>query len=234
MRVFVAIPAYDGKISTETMDALLGEQAIALAQGDVLDVRVLPGCSSIPSARNVLTHDFKASEADRLVFIDSDIAWKPGDLLRMAALPHQIVGGAYRMKRAEEAYVIRWDEAAGELWADQHGAMRVAGLGCGFLAISREALEQIEVTLPYRTYADGERIIYAHFDMPYADGTMWGEDLRFCHLAKVAGVPVHVLPELELTHVAAPGFAFTGRLGDWLRSRLTTDHPKRTEDAAVS
>lgn len=220
MTILVAIPAYDGRVCTETMDALLGETALAVAQGRGLDVRVLTGCSSIPSARNALVADFLASDAKRLVFIDSDIAWTPGALMALADLPHAIVGGAYRFKRETEAYVVRWLPDGGELWADEHGCLKVAGLGCGFLAIDRAALEAIRASDPERVYRDGERDIYAYFDMPFADGTMWGEDLRFSHMATRAGVDTFVAPEVELGHVAGPNVVFRGKLGDWLRRRM--------------
>jgi hypothetical protein len=218
MRVFVAIPAYDGKVCVETVDALLGESLLAFSQGHVLDVRFLPGCSAIHSARNAMVQDFLDSGCDRMVFIDADVKWTPGDLLKLAQMPHDLIGGAYRHKRAEEAYVVQWDDDVPELHADKHGALKVKGLGCGFLAVSRYCLEAIR-GLGDRTYSEAGKTRFAYFDMPF-DGVLWGEDLRFCHMARLAGVSCHVLPELELTHVGGPFSHFTGRLGDWLRGRL--------------
>lgn len=223
MHVFVAIPAYDGKITAPTLDALMAEQLLAREGDDVLDVRVLSGCSSIPAARNSLLADFEASSADRLFFLDSDIAWRAGALMRLAYAPYDVIGGAYRNKREAVAYVVRWLPEGGPLWADGWGALEVAGLGAGFLSLSRKALAAMRAAMPERVYRDGEREIYAYCDMPFADGTMWGEDLRLCELMRRAGVPIHVDPELELSHVAGPGVAFKGRLGDWLRERMALE-----------
>ena len=216
MRIFVAIPAYDGRVCVETTDALLGESLLAFSQGHVLDIRFLPGCSAIHSARNALVGEFLESGFDRMVFLDSDIAWKPGDLVKLAQMPHDLIGGAYRLKREPEEYTIHWDEDVPELHADEHGALKVKGLGCGFLAISRSCLETMQTE--DRFYHDRGRKLFAFFDMPF-DGVLWGEDLRFCHMARKAGIICHVLPELELTHVAGSFAHFKGRLGDWLRSR---------------
>lgn len=218
MKILVAIPAYDGKLCAETVDSLLGESLLAFSQGHVLDVRVLSGCSAIHSARNALTYDFEHSECDRLFFLDSDISWTPGDLLKVALSPHDLIGVGYRHKRQNESYIVHWADEP-ELWADEHGAIKVKGLGTGFLAVSRDCLKRIREHYGPRFYGDGEREIYAYFDMPY-DGVLWGEDLRFCHMASEAGSPCHVLPEIELTHVGGPGNHFKGRLGDWLRARM--------------
>jgi hypothetical protein len=220
MIIGVAIPCYDGRVCAATMDSLLGEQLIAHSRGHVMDVARLEGCSSIPSARNVLTYDFLQSRADRLVFIDGDMAWEPGALTDLATCSHDIVGGAYRLKNDSGEFVIRWLPGEAPLWADEEGTLPVAGLGTGFLAISRNALSQIAAAFPGRTYRDQHREPYAYFDMPFADGTMWGEDLRFCEMARAAGIDIRVMPELNLTHIAAPNLGYTGRLGDWLRQRM--------------
>lgn len=223
MHILAAVPCYDGKVAAATMDAFLAEQILAHDAGHVLEVCRLEGCSSIPQARNLMVYDFQQSDADRLVFVDSDIAWTPGDLVRLATCPHDIVGGAYRYKREAVEYAMQWLPGGADLWADEHGALRVAGLGAGFLAISRNALAAIAGHDASRFYNHNDKRPYAYFDMPFADGTLWGEDLRFCELARRAGVPVHVLPELELTHCAGPNVGFKGRLGDWLRARMTDE-----------
>lgn len=220
MLIAVAIPCYDGKVSAATLDSLLAEQLIAHSEGHVLDVARLEGCSSIPSARNVLVYDFLQSRSERLVFIDSDMGWEPGSLTELATCAHDIVGGAYRLKNDSGDFVIRWLPGEAPLWADAEGTLPCAGLGTGFLAISRRAFETIAEAFPNRTYRDQHRQPYAYFDMPFADGTMWGEDLRFCEMARAAGLEIRVKPELNLSHIAGPNHAYTGRLGDWLRDRM--------------
>ena len=214
MRIFVAIPAYDGKVCVETLDSLLGEVLLGFSQQHVIDVRVLPGCSAIAAARNSLVQDFIESDYDRLFFLDADIGFTPGDIVKVCENPHDLVGGAYRYKREEEAYAVHWDD--NDLWSDETGAIPVRGLGTGFLAISRDCLAKVREKYGPRTYSDGEREVYAYFDMP-VDGMLWGEDLRFCHMAKESGVTCYVLPEMTLTHVG--GKQYVGHLGGWLRNR---------------
>ena len=96
MKVFIAIPAYDRKISVETARSLWNEQAVAREAGVDVQVSFAPGNSLITHARNQCVREFITSCADRLVFLDSDVAWEPGDLLKVALRPEDFVGGGYR------------------------------------------------------------------------------------------------------------------------------------------
>jgi hypothetical protein len=220
MHLFVAIPCYDGKVFAATADALLGELLYAIRAGHTFEVARLEGCSSIPSARNALTRQFLESTADKLVFIDGDIAWPPGSLMDMCSIPHEIVGGSYRLKNESGDFVVHWLEGEAPLWTDKHGTFPVAGLGTGFLCITREALLKIREAMPDRVYRDNGKEHYAYFDMPYADGTLWGEDLRFCAMARACGIEIRCAPEILLSHYAGPNTWYSGRLGDWLRERM--------------
>jgi hypothetical protein len=84
-------------------------------------------------ARNQMVGDFLASDADKLVFIDSDVSWEPGSILKLAMHKADFVGGAYRLKQDEEAYPVEWVDPKGELWA-KDGLLEVAHLPAGSCA----------------------------------------------------------------------------------------------------
>src|SRR5690242_768105 len=130
----VAIPAYDRKIHAETARSLLNEQAAALTLGDELQVMFAPGCSLISHARNQLARDFLLSDAERLVFLDSDVAFELGSLLKISKYPLDFVGGAYRYKDEAEGYPVTWLNKP-ELWTNEYGLLEVAGLPGGFLSL---------------------------------------------------------------------------------------------------
>lgn len=222
MKIFVAIPAYDRKISVETARALLNEQAAAALSGIELTAHFLPGCSLITMARNQLADDFIASDADRLVFIDADLSWEPGSILRLCSSDVPCVGGAYRFKQAEESYPINW--APQELTDEKRrfaeiGLMVVDGLPGGFMALTREALQQFRDVHGNRTYVHFERAAYAYFTAPFRDGRLMGEDNAFCADLQAAGVPILLDPSLILTHHDGSN-DFKGCVGEWLRSRV--------------
>src|SRR4051812_43043369 len=108
MRLFVGVPAYDRRITCETARALLDEQGAAVLAGIALQIAFAPGSSLVTTARDILVRDFLMSEAERLIFVDSDIAWEAGQLLRLARHDADMVGGAYRLKQETEAYPVSW------------------------------------------------------------------------------------------------------------------------------
>ena len=220
MKVFVAIPAYDGKVGVETVRALLNEQGAAVLLGVELQVALLPGCSLITMARNQMVADFRASDCDRMVFVDSDVSWEPGALIKLAQHPVDIVGGAYRYKKTQEDYPVRWLPKA-ELWADPDtGLLEVESVPGGFLAISRAALDKLEAAHPDRAYSHEGQQFHGFFHAPVGNGRIWGEDTAFCNDWREIGGQVWLDPNLTLTHVGGNP-AFPGNIGAWLKSRPT-------------
>lgn len=218
MKLLVAVPAYDSKICAETARALLEEQALAHAAEIELTVRFVPGCSLIAMARNQLAGDFLATDADKLIFIDSDVSWEMGSVIKLASHKVDVVGGAYRLKQAFEAYPVGWPENGAELWA-QDGLLEAACVPGGFLCISRNAFEKLREANPERTYSHYEFSGYAYFEQPFRDGKLWGEDSYFCQSWRDLGEKVWLDPELSLTHHGG-NTAFPGHIGNWLKSRI--------------
>lgn len=218
MKIFVAIPVHDGRVGVETVRALLNERGAAALLGLDLQVALLPGCSLITLARNQLAADFLASACDRLMFVDGDVAWEPGDLIKTAMRPVDVVGGAYRYKKPEEGYPVQWLDRA-ELWDDPlTGLLEVASVPGGFLAISRAALERLREAHPDRAYVHEGQAFHAFFHAPVKDGVIWGEDTAFCADWRALGGQVWLDPYLMLSHVGGHS-VFSGCISTWLRSR---------------
>ena len=155
MKIFVATPVYDGKLQIEVVQNLLGEQALALLSGDELEFRFLPNCSHPAMGRNQLAQDFMKSNFDRLVFLDSDVTFEPGSLLKIARHEVPFVGGAYRFKQDLEAYPVGFlpDPAKKGIPTNKDGLLAVAALPGGFLSLSREVFEKLQSAHPVRIFA---------------------------------------------------------------------------------
>ena len=117
MKIFVAIPVFDGKLPVEVVRAILNEQTIASMSGDELSFCFLPNCSHAAMGRNQLAQNFIDSDADRLVFLDADVTFSEGSILKIARHPVDFVGGAYRYKFETENYPVGWLDKK-ELWAN--------------------------------------------------------------------------------------------------------------------
>lgn len=223
MKIFVAIPVYDGKLGIESVRCLMNEQAVALGLGDDFTVNFLASDSGIAGARNTLAKEFMDSGFDRMVFLDSDVTFEPGALIKLARMPVDFVGGAYRHKRDEESYPIDW-LPKGELWADENGLLEVAKLATGFLALSRKVFETIREAHPERSYSHMGNPGFCYFQIPFKDGTFYGEDFYFCHEWVELGGKIYLDPEITLTHWDFNPKPHVGHIGNWLKSRIEKEN----------
>lgn len=212
MKLFVAVPAYDNRVTLETARALLNEQGAAGLLQVEMQVAFLPGNSLITHARNQAVRDFLASGADKLVFIDSDVSWCVGELLKLASHDVDLVSGAYRYKDDREGYPIEWIDKP-ELHA-VNGLLEVMAVPAGFLAIKRRVFEQLQARFPERAYAFHGQAFQAFFHCPPGEG----EDGAFCRDWRSLGGKVWLDPELTLSHYGGSR-NFTGNIGKWLKSR---------------
>lgn len=217
MRISVGIPVYDGKLTLELASCLLTEQSIAEKLGDRLTFRFLPGCTNLAMGRNQIVKEFLESDDDKLVFVDADVTFQPGSLIKLAHKPVDFVGGAYRIKQSEEKYPVAFLDQD-ELWADENGLLQVVMVPTGFLAISRKAFEFFQAKYPGRVYESRGSMSYCFFQIPYRDGALYTEDSYFCREYIEAGGKVYLDPEHSLTHWNG-NIAFPGHIGNWLKSR---------------
>ena len=215
MRVMIGIPAYDGSLHVDTTRSLLNEQAAAISLGVEIEVVFIPGCSVISMARNQIAAKFLESDADKLVFIDSDVSWEVGSILKLAARPVDFVGGAYRLKQELEAYPVGWLDKP-ELHA-VNGLLEVENVPGGFCCLTRDVFAKLKEALP-RPYGHYEFEGQAYWHSPYMNGRLYGEDAAFCHDWRSIGGDVWLDPELNLTHHAG-ATAYKGHIGQWLKTR---------------
>lgn len=216
MNLFVGIPAYDGKVSVETVRSLLNEHGIAQAAGLEFKAVFLPGCSLITQARNQIAQDFLDSDADKLVFVDADVSWEPGAIIKLATHDADFVGGAYRLKQEPEAYPVGW-LALDELWA-KNGLLEVESVPGGFMCLTRDVFARLRDAHPDRGYTHYQFSGHAYFHAPVKDGRLYGEDTAFCHEYREAGGKVWLDPELNLSHHGG-AVSFPGHIGNWLKGR---------------
>lgn len=216
----VAIPVYDAKLQVETVRGLLDEKTIASAFGDDLLIQFLPSCSHAAMGRNQLAQQFMDSDCDRLVFLDADVTFEPGALLKIAKHDVPFVGGAYRFKIQDEAYPVGWlpDPDLKGIPCNKNGLLAVASLPGGFLSLSKEVFQKLKEAHPERQYEHFGKSAHCWFQMLFTDGHLYGEDSYFCKEWRDLGGVVFLDPEIELTHWEF-NRPFKGHIGNWLRSQ---------------
>lgn len=212
MLVCVGIPTIDGKLHANLVDSLAADTLLGHMQGVHFLVKSEMGCSLIGAARNKLVKWFlETSQADCLIFIDSDISWKGGTLTALARRPQDVVGGTYRAKSDDVKFHIRGvPEQVDDL-------MRVEGLPGGFIKINRSVFERMDNAVPYTT--DQGEEMRNWFPTEVVDGSLWGEDYGFCRLWREKGGEVMLDPAIQLRH--HDGFrAYTGDPLEWIKEQV--------------
>ena len=211
-KLMIAIPAYDGRVNIKT--------AIALAQltlefakfGVTLHISHISGCSLITKARNALVADFLETDADTLLFVDSDVIINPEAVLRLLAISigKDITAGVYPRRGADRKFFldIHVDEKTDQLVFDKNGMMQIRRIGTGFMMIQRHVLETMVKNHPEWRYENEtkNRDEYAIFDFGVYNGKYYGEDYLFCDRATAEGFTVFLDPTISLPHVGTEEF----------------------------
>lgn len=209
--IFIGIPVMDGKPHYATVDALLAEQFLAAQEGAHLLVEWEVGCSLIGDARNRLAKRFLATGLKNMVFIDADMSWPAGSILRLVKSGKDVIGGTYRPKTDEERFHVHGKvEKVGKRYA-------VGGLPGGFIHISRKALIKLQARAKSYLGTDGTPT-HDLFPMGFLRGRYYGEDYGFCRLWREAGGRVFLDPSIILRHHDGMRF-FEGDPGAWLEAR---------------
>jgi hypothetical protein len=217
----IAIPAYTGTIHLGTFRSLFTDLLALQARGDSWEVHDECGNALIADARALIVAQFLASDCDTLVFIDSDVAWEAGALIKLLDYPVDMVAGIYPQRKDPVNYCVKWKNT-GELWADpETGLLEVEGVPAGFMKLSRTQLEAMVEQYPdtefYVENAPNEKAWALFCDYRIGKHKM-GEDYAFCRRWTDMGGKIWVNPEIKMGHIGNK--TFEGHLGDWLRSRI--------------
>ena len=135
---------------------------------------------------------------DKIIWIDSDIAWEPEQFLKIYESDKEIMSGMYLLANGQ---VTVYPERMGPslLYQDvvnKFEPFKVHGIGFGFVAVkqgvfeslSRPWFQSVEITLK-----DSKTLE----EFPFM---MMGEDISWCERVSRAGYEVWVDPTVRVTH----------------------------------
>lgn len=181
----------------------------------VAEVRLLPGLCYADIARDRLAADFLASDATDLIFIDDDVGFPADGLWKLLRHDRDIVGGMYPKKQDPVAWpsAILGAPDGRPLVDHETGLIESAGLPTGFLRIRRRVIEVLATDERRYTTDDGDAL-WDLFPRDRFDGRKWGEDFRFCQLAREAGFQLWCEPRITFSHVGRR--AWTGNFHEFL------------------
>jgi len=204
-KLFIAIPAYDFKVSIKMVGALIQFSRQAAEHGIGFEIGTISGCSVVSRARNLLVSDFLASSCDSLLFIDADMSINPDDIFRLLAWNQTkgIVGGVGCARKFPATYYAKMDQdEEGNVVMDAMGLVRAKNVGTGFMMINRKVVEELVRCHPEWEYYDAtaNRKLHSLFDFKSTPEGYIGEDYLFCERARSHGFEVWIDPTIKLGH----------------------------------
>jgi hypothetical protein len=219
MHVMIAIPAYTGQVHVATMRSLINDTIELIRRGDRFTLVDDIGNALIADSRSIIATKFWESDCDCLVFVDNDVAWQAGGLIKLVDAPRDLVAGVYPRRRDPIEYPLHYLDKP-ELWADpETGLLEVKSVATGFMKITRACIGKMIEAYPDQHFytAERDKKFWPLFDHIFEDGFKWGEDYSFCIRWGKIGGQVWIDPEIGMAHVGHK--MFQGHLGNWLKSR---------------
>jgi hypothetical protein len=213
-KVMIGTLSYDGRVDVRFVDALT--QTFRMIQPGITIVPIYMSFDSlIQRARNDTVAMALANDFDDLIFIDSDIEWDPSWIGTLLNYPVDVVGGTYRKKTDdEELYVIKQIEIPAPV-DTRTGLIKVDGIGCGFIRLSRKAMQYLwDASEPYQDRGEKRMI----FEVVVEDGELMSEDIYMCQKLNRGGLQVHLDPRMCCNHVGIK--KFNGNFYDWYQRLL--------------
>jgi hypothetical protein len=206
--VFIALPAYDFKVSLKLAVSLAKFTQAAVKHGIDVQIGSVCGCSVVSRARNLLAQDMLESSCTELLFIDSDINFEPDDILRLMAWVSDpkkgIVAGVPRIRDVNPVYIATLDQDENnELTMNRMGLVRAERVATAFMMVRRDVFETLEREHPEWAYYDkrSDRNLTCMFDFKVTEEGYIGEDFLFCDRARAHGFEVWVDPTIKLGHM---------------------------------
>jgi hypothetical protein len=179
--VMIGTPAIDGKVDCRYVDSLMGTLRIAGPEFAIYPV-FMPGDALVQRARNAIVklalEAFDGKGVDDLVMIDADMAWNPGDFMKLLSHDVDIVGGLCCQKSDEQVVTVRLHANSK---ADERNLLEVDGIGCGFTRYSRLALQRLWKASPTYTQGGKEVVGRSVFSVDIIRGELFGEDISVCN-----------------------------------------------------
>ena len=205
-KVFVATPAYDGKVETDYAMSLAQSSMHAVHQSIGVLSQVMGNGAFIEMARNIFVRNFLKTDCDILFFIDGDLKWESRAFVGLIQSGREVCAGAYRRRQEPEDYPLHYIEEVGNpgIQRMEGGWIACDRVATGFLCIHRHVLEKMSKKAK-KVHIVGEGEIPWVFSTRFqedVEGTKFmGEDFSWCddYMEQFDG-PIWVWPDFDFSH----------------------------------
>jgi glycosyltransferase involved in cell wall biosynthesis len=188
------------------------------------------GCPYISHARASMLRKALDTQPDCVVFLDHDVSWKPGDLVRLIQTEGQVVAGTYRFKKAVEEFMgVLKACPQGSPLRREDGCLLAEWIPAGFLKITAQAVHDFIGAYPELLFGSRYRPHVDLFNHGAHEWLWYGEDYAFSRRFNDMGGQIWLIPDLEITHHTDTD-AYPGNFHEWLmRQPGGINDPARAE-----
>lgn len=159
------------------------------------------GCPYVSAARSMMLRKALDAKADVIVFIDHDLSWDPGDLLKLIETKGDVVAGTYRFKGDPEEYMgALLPDAKGYPQVRDDGCVKAHSIPAGFLKITRAAVNKFISAYPELCYGDKCSPAIDLFNHGAWNGIWYGEDYAFSRRWLEKCGDIWIIPDLNISH----------------------------------
>ena len=218
--VYIAMPCYDSvKIGTMLSIVQLIQQLAKSGVAVGINTMKSP---LIHQARNYLTSLFLTTEYTHMLFVDSDVEFKPEAILRMLVANKDICTTPYRAKSQD---ITKYVYGGIELEKNaklEAGMVELKTGPTGLMLIKKEVFERIirnhpELKIKNKATPTADKshtFYYNFFDFGFSEGYSTGEDISFCRLARGNDFQIYANTESTTTHHGS--YAWEGKFKESL------------------
>lgn len=208
MKVFIATPAYSGKVDIPFCIALSETVNVLCYHAIQVELKITASGSLLVAERNRLIDAFMKSDCTHMLCIDGDLGWPAPAVKAMLDANLDFVAGVYPARGQENTFLFRPAlKDDGTLTIGTKGHIKMNYIPAGFMLLKREAIQKMIDKFPqlhFKSKMDGSEG-YCLFDTEVFEGEFWGEDFVFCRRAREAGLDIWVDPLIQFNHAGTIG-----------------------------
>lgn len=208
-KLFIATPAYDGKVHAEYAIALAETLTRLNSQGIAVEFQINCSGSLLAAERNRIVKAFMESDCTHILMIDSDLAWQAMAVIGMILKDVDFVAGVYPARK-DNAFLFRpaLREDGAIIANNEKMLLKMDYIPAGFMMIKKSAMQKIIDAHPETAFVPKDTALpsgHALFNTEVFEGEFWGEDYFFCRKAREAGIDIWVDPNLQFNHAGVIG-----------------------------
>lgn len=208
-KIFLATPAYDGKVHVQYAIALNDTVKKLFTEGIKVEICIHTSGSLLVAERNRLNKAFLASDCTHMLCVDSDLGWPGEAVYAMIKHDKDFVAGVYPC-RGENVFLFRAQHNEDGSINTENGLIKMDYISAGFMLIKRHVIEKMTEQYKHLAFVPKNPAMKHEsgtclFDTEVWEGEFWGEDYVFCRRARECGFDIWVDPMIEFDHAGTRG-----------------------------